>query len=253
MTYRFGIAASSFLLCVLLLSSAPLLAQGNCLPTDLAAYFVPSYSGWDTAVRFWTDSNGGSSHERWYSYAPNKYAHIKFGNPQSVETFDVTSNWIFITAENDQNNTNVSRIWVPGTYGAGLQWIRRTGYTCFGCSHQDYQACQLNHNIFDPCHNGENFYTNCQFTNSTAAHCFLYNAAMIFYQNYNYGYSVGTLPSVVLSQDEDDRTSELYYYGLGRGFLRFESYDANGILTFWAQQTGEAANQPIPDQACFHP
>ena len=71
--------------------------------------------------------------------------------------------------------------------------------------------------------------------------------------SYNYGSSIGTLTSLRLWQREDDGTSEAYYYGLGYGLLRFESYYANGSLNFYVAASQIVPNSPIGDHACFHP
>ena len=226
---------------------APLLAQ--CNSYDLTAYFVPNYSGWDTAKRIWIDSNNITSPaSRWYSYAPSKYAYIKFGDPHSVETYTYDSYFIYITAENYINNQPVSRVW-PG----GLSWLPRYGFKCTGCTSQENLAC-LNLNLFDPCYTAQNhFDANCQFTSGDPQHCNL-NPSNVYLTSYNYGYSIGTLASVVKNDRNDVGGGwETYYYGLGRGFLRFEVHDGNNNLTYWAQQTGETPNQPLADQACFHP
>jgi hypothetical protein len=234
---------------LLVLAASPVLA--SCQAVDLAAYFVPSYPGWQTASEIWTGPAGPGISDQWYSYATNKYGHIKFDNPHSVETFTVTSAGIFLTAENGQNGTNVSRTFTPGANQPGFTWMPRFGFTCPGCSVKEALTCE-NQNTFVPCHDGENYYTNCQFTNSYPAHCFRWSSAVSLV-SYDYGYSIGTVDSVVLSQTEDDMSREEYFYGLGLGFLRIEAYDANGNLKDWGAATQINANQPIGDQACFHP
>jgi hypothetical protein len=87
----------------LLAAAAPALA--GCIANDLTAYFVPNYPGWDSAKRIWIGSDPGTIYGRWYSYGPNKYANIKFSNPNSVETYTFDASWIYITSENDQNAT----------------------------------------------------------------------------------------------------------------------------------------------------
>jgi hypothetical protein len=245
MKYR----GASLIILLLILTASPLLAA--CQAVDVAAYFVPSYNGWQTASEVWTGPAGPAVSDQWYSYAPNKYAHIKFDNPLSVETFTVGSTAIYLTAENGQNNTDVSRTFTPGPSQPGLTWMPRLVYTCPGCSVQQTIACS-NQNTFIPCHDGENDYTNCQFTNSYPAHCFRWNSAVSLF-SYDYGYSIGTVQTVMLGQTEDDLSSERYYYGLGLGFLRFEAYDSSGNLTSWGAATQINLNQPIGDHACFHP
>lgn len=191
---------------LLVLGASPVLA--GCQSVDLSAYFVPSYPGWQTASEVWTGPAGPGVSDQWYSYAPNKYGHVKFDNPHSVETFTVSSTAIFLTAENGQNNTNVSRTFTPGYLQPGLTWMPRVGFTCVGCSVKEMVACE-DQNTFVPCHNGENYYTNCQFTNGFPAHCFRW-ASAVGLLTYNYGYSIGTVQSVVLSQTEDDMSREVY-------------------------------------------
>jgi len=235
---------------LLILTASPILA--DCQAVDIAVYFVPSYSGWQTASEEWTAAGGPpAKSDQWYSYASNKYAHIGFDNPKSVGTFTVTSTAIYLTAENGQNNTNVSRTFTPGTDQPGLTWMPRLAYTCPGCTFRERMDC-ISLGVFVPCHDGENHFTNCQFTNSYNAHCFRY-ASNVDLISYNYGYSIGTVPTAMLAQTEDDLSSERYYYGLGLGFLRFEAYNSSGTLTYWAQATQINLNQPIGDQACFHP
>jgi hypothetical protein len=222
-----------------------------CVLTDLSSYFVPSYSGWQTAKRLWIGSNGGSASERWFSYAANKYEHIKFSDPQSAETFAIDSSWIYITAENKINDSSQTRVWPPGVYGLGLRWLPRYAQGCPGCTAVEIAACNQQ-NKFDPCNSGTNYYNNCQFTNSTGNYCAVYGDDVEF-TTYNYGYTIGTLATIIKVDVLDDATSEYYYYGIGRGLLRYEDYDAHGNLLQWAAQTGENANQPIASNVCFQP
>jgi hypothetical protein len=153
---------------------------------------------------------------------------------------------IFLTAENGANGSTDTGYLQPG-----LTWMPRVAYRCVGCTPRQTITCQ-NQNVFVPCHGGENQYTNCQFTKSFPAHCFSWNSAISFF-SYNYGYSIGTVDTAMLGQTEDDLSEERYYYGLGLGFLRFEAYDPHGNLKDWGAATQILANQPIGDQACFHP
>lgn len=237
----------SALLAVLV--SRPLLA--GCDQVDLTAYFVPNYSGWDTAKRSWIDSSGGSNTERWFSYGTGKYEHIKFSNPSSAETFAIDGNWIYITGEFDQNNTSTSRTWPAGSYGLGLTWLPRFGNQCTACTPLQTANCNIE-GSFIPCNSGQNSYNSCQFVQSYPHYCAA-NYTYVYFVTYNYGYSIGSLPSIIKHDTLDNNYVENYYYGLGRGLLRFEMYDANGYLVQWAAQTGETANQPISDQICFHP
>jgi hypothetical protein len=222
-----------------------------CVETDLTAYFVPSYSGWQTAKRDWVGSDGSSNTERWFSYAANKYEHIKFSDPQSAETFAVDSNWIYITAENKINDTTQSRVWLSGLYGLGLRWLPRNAQGCPGCTPAEVSACNLQNN-FVPCDSGTDYYTTCQFTSSGGNYCAKFGDTVIF-TTYDYGYSIGTLASVIKHDVLDDGSAENYYYGEGRGLLRYEDYNPSGVLVSWAAQTGEVANQPIASNVCFQP
>ncbi len=222
-----------------------------CVQADLSAYLVPNYTGWDQAKRSWIGSDGGSSSERWLSYAPQKYEHIKFSDPQSAEMFTLDSNWIYITAENKINDTAMSRVWPAGIYGLGLRWLPRHAQSCPGCTAVELAACNQQ-NTFDPCDSGENLYSSCQFTSSSGNYC-APNHSSVTFTTYAYGYSIGTLASIIKHDVLDNGYAENYYYGLSRGLLRYELYDDSGRLILWTAQTGEVANQPIPDQVCFHP
>lgn len=222
-----------------------------CTANTTTAYFVPSYAGWDTAKRTWTGSAGGTSYDRWFSYATNKYEHIKFSDPHSAETYTIGTNGIYITAENDINDTSDSRVWPSSGTSLGLFWLPLVAYSCPGCSVQTLTTC-LARNNFDPCYSSVNYYTNCLLTSSTGQHCGLYGSEVLI-ESYNYGYSVGILPSLIKRDILDNLQSEKYYYGLGRGLLRYELYDASGNLLNWTAQTGEVADEPIADEACFHP
>lgn len=221
-----------------------------CVQVDLTAYFVPNYTGWQTAKRQWFNSAGSSTDDRWFSYAPNKFEHIKFSDPKSAETYTFDSSWIYITAENDQDDTTTTRVWIPGQYGLGLRWLPRNALGCPGSTAGELAACNAQ-NAFTPCQSGTNFYTSCVFTSSSGANCALTGSTVTF-TTYNYGYSIGSLPTII-KHDVFATTSEDYYYGLGRGLLRYEEYSTSGTLLAWAAQTGELANQPIPSNVCFQP
>jgi hypothetical protein len=246
MNARTWIASSAILFC----AAAP--APAQCIANDLTAYFVPNYPGWDTAKRVWIGSDPGTTYGRWFSYGTNKYENIKFNNPHSAETYTFDGSWIYITAENNQNNSSISRVWPPGGNGfLGLNWLPRYGYTCVGCRPREAVDCYTQ-NQFDTCYFSENLYNNCQFTQSLPTHCGL-NGSIVEFANYPYGYSIGTLPSIIKRDTLDDLEVEQYFYGLGRGLLRYERYDSRGNLVNWGQQTSEIPNSPIPDAACFHP
>jgi hypothetical protein len=221
---------------------------------DSTAYFIPSYSGWQTAKLIFQGSDGSVTYVRKLLYGPNQFEMIKFDNPYSSETYAYDGDWIYITAENMQDNSPQTRVWQPGYNGyyLGANWMPRTVCTS---GNQTYR----NLNRFFSCSAGTNHYTNCsscpcQYVSTDPGHC-LKNQSTVSYVNYDYGGSIGTLPTLILQSPFDGLSgSEWYYYGFGRGFLRFEVRDFSGlVVTFYGYQSGEIANDPIPDQACFHP
>lgn len=222
--------------------------------SDSTAYFIPNYSGWQTAKVIFQGSDGSINYLRKLMYGPAKLELIKFGNPHSSETYTYDSEWIYITAENMQNNSPQTRTWQPGYLGyyLGANWMPRVVCTS---GNQTYR----NLNRFFSCSAGTNQYTNCnscpcQYVSTDPGRCSKYQAT-VSYSNYNYGGAIGTLPTLILSAPFDDLSgSEYYYYGFGRGFLRFEVRDFSGsVLRSYGYQSGEIPNDPIPDQVCFHP
>ena len=213
----------------------------DCWPSqvvDVAPYFVPNYSGWQTAKKIWIAAGGGSSHLRFFSYAPNKYELIKFGNNASSETYLVTDYDIYLTAENNINNTNETRTYPSGA----LYWMPR-----FACRNKPLL------NQFTVCHGGERFYTNCVFTQALGSHCAVFKSKLLLYYGYNYGYNVGAVDTVIKVDTLDDGAQEKYYYGKNRGFLRWEYFDPSGAMTNWWQQIDEVPNSPLVHGGCFQP
>lgn len=221
---------------------------------DSTPYFIPSYAGWQTAKLVFQGSDGSVTYLRKLMYGPSKFEMIKFGNSHSSETYAYDGNWIYITAENMQDNSPQTRIWQPGYNGyyLGANWMPRVVCTS---GNQTYR----NLNRFLSCSATVLHYTNCnscpcQYVSTDSAHCSKYQST-VSYANYDYGGTIGVLPTLIMSSTFDDLSgSEYYYYGLGRGFLRFESRDFSGsVLRSYGYESGEIANDPIPDQACFHP
>jgi hypothetical protein len=221
---------------------------------DSTPYFIPSYSGWQTAKLIFQGSDGSVTYLRKLSYGANKFELIKFDNPYSSETYAYDGNWIYITAENMQNNTPETRVWQAGYNGyyLGANWMPRIVCTS---GNQTYK----NLNRFFSCSAGTAHYTNCnscpcQYVSTDPGRCSKYQST-VSYSNYNYGGTIGTLPTLIMQSPFDDLSgSEWYYYGLGRGFLRFEVHDSSGlVIVSYGYQSGEIPNDPIPDQACFHP
>jgi hypothetical protein len=220
---------------------------------DALPYFLPNYSGWETAKLIFQGTDG-TVYLRKHMYGPNQFEMIKFGNPYSSETYTYDNDWIYITAENMQDNSPQSRVWLPGYYGwyLGANWMPRVVCTS---GNQTYR----NLNRFWSCSAGTSHYTNCnscpcQYVSTDPGRCSKWQAT-VSYSNYNYGGTIGTLPSLIISSPFDDFFSggETYYYGLGRGFLRFELHDYYGNILNYGYQSGEIPNDPIPAQACFHP
>ena len=207
---------------------------------DLATYFVPNYPGWSTAKKIWLSADGGTSHGRFFSYAPNKYELIKFQNNASTETYTVTSSAIYLTAENNINNSSTTRTY-PAPYAA-LDWMPR-----YACNNKPLL------NQYDVCHGGEHYYQNCVFQYSNPSHCGIFKSKIIFYYGYNYGYNVGVVDTIVKVDKLDDGAQEKYYYGKNKGFLRWEYINPSGVMTNWGQQIGEEPNSPLYHAACFQP
>lgn len=248
-------SATLLLLSILALSTGPLKSQGcpeiaggcpppqgNCLTyQDLTAYFVPTYSGWQTA-RLTEQGEPPSqpivTYDRKYLYGTNKLALVKFNDPHSVETYTWDNFWIYLTAENGINGTSQSRFYPANNSILGLIWMPRYAFT--------------------PCYNEQVYYNNCntcpcQYASTDPAHCSVH-PSLVSLTTYNFGGTIGTIPTLIKQDTYDDNTGgERYYYGLGYGFLRYEAVNAQGQLTAAGQEVGETPNDPLADQACFHP
>jgi hypothetical protein len=228
----------------------------SCLTwVDLTTYFVPTYPGWQTAKLTETQTipSVGTTFDRKYLYDANKLALVKFNNPHSVETYTWDTHWIYLTAENGINGSPQSRVYPVGNNFLGLSWMPR-----YGCTRAHPIGAVSDFNQFTPCYTSQVNYNNCnscpcQYDHADPTHCSL-NPSYLLFTNYNFGGSIGTIPTVIKQDYYDDNSGyEYYYYGLGYGFLRFEAYNARGQLVVAGGETAETPNDPIPDQACFHP
>jgi hypothetical protein len=219
---------------------------------DLINYFVPNYPGWQTAKITWQGADGSTTFYRKLAYGPTQLELIKFNDPHSSETYNYDRDWIYITAENGINGSSDTRVYPAGynTYYLGLNWMPRIACSS-GVAFWQY-------NQFTPCYLNQVYYKNCnscpcQYNYTNPQHCAKI-PSVISFTNYNYGGSLGTIPTAIKDDRFDDWSGgEKYYYGLNRGFLRFEAYNAQGQVVSSSQQVAETANQPIADQACFHP
>lgn len=114
-------------------------------------------------------------------------------------------------------------------------------------------------NLFSPRYASQVWYNNCnscpcQYDHTDPHHVALYQSLVSVY-NYPYGPPLGTVYTVEKDDTFDNLTeNEHYYYGSGYGLLRFEADSLpQGQVLVAGQETAEVANQPIADQACFHP
>ncbi len=91
---------------------------------DATSYFIPSYPGWQTAKIVWQGSDGSATYYRKLMYGSTQLELIKFNDPHSSETYDYDRDWIYITAENMQNNSPQTRVWKTGYSGyyLGANW-----------------------------------------------------------------------------------------------------------------------------------
>ncbi len=178
---------------------------------------------------------------------------IKFNDPHSVETYTWDPYWIYLTAENGINGTSQSRLYPVGDNILGLIWMPR-----YACTSASPIWTIGNFNQFNPCYSQQVYYNNCntcpcQYSSTDPQHCSVYPSSVTV-TNYNFGGSIGTISTVIKQDQYDDNTGgERYYYGLGYGFLRYEAFNAQGQLVVVQQEAGETPDDPIPDQACFHP
>ncbi len=207
-------------------------------PIDTAPYFIPNYSGWQTARRVWTFMGGGTTQYRMFKYSSDDYELIKSPDGTSTETFEVTASWIYVTSEVGPGILgSPSRIY----NGNGLKFIPRV-------------ICP-NKPTFRPCHEGEQLInaTSCLPIGQTPSHCATYSSRIDLAPAWNYGYSVGVVDSIVKTDKLDDGKVEKYWYGRNRGLLRWELYSAAGVLLNWGQQTSEIPNSAIPHNTCAQP
>jgi len=204
---------------------------------DLLQYFVPNYSGWQTAKRIWTYMNGGTNQFRFFKYSTSSYELIKSPDGTSTETFDVGLFGVYVTSEMGPVLNSSSRLFI----GDGLYFL--PGSIC------------RNRPTFRMCHDGEQFInpTSCLPAGSTPAHCAIYLSRVEFAPNYNYGGSIGVLDSIIKVDKLDNAETEKYFYGRNRGLLRWEHYNSAGTLINWGQQTSEIPNSPIPHNSCVQP
>jgi len=68
-------------------------------PIDTSQYFVPTFSGWETAKRLWSQMGGGTNQTRFFRYSTNHYELIKCPDGTCTETFVVSPSWIYVTSE----------------------------------------------------------------------------------------------------------------------------------------------------------
>lgn len=206
-------------------------------PIDTSAYFVPTFSGWQTAKRVWSQKAGGSNYTRFFSYATNHFELIKCPDGSCTETFEVTPTWIYVTSEMGAAVLDSQpRIFL----GNGLKFIPRVF-----CSNKP---------TFTPCHQGEQFIngTSCLASGSTPPHCSIYNSTLTR-TTYNYGGTIGSLDSLVKTDRLDDGSYEKYWYGYGRGLLRWEHRTSSNQILDWIQESGIIPNSPISHNSCVQP
>ena len=223
---------------------------------DLTSYFVPSYPGWQTARETWQQTlpPAQPTYFRKLLYGPSKFEMIKFNDPHSSETYAWDTGWIYITAENGINGGSDTRIYPSGYdgYFLGQSWMPRVACSS-GVSYWQF-------NTFFPCYSSQVYYSNCnscpcQYNHTNPQHCAKYQSVIAF-TNYNYGGSLGTIQTAIKDDTYDDLSGyERYFYALGYGLLRFEAYSGwpQGQLILAGQVTAITPNDPIADQACFHP
>jgi hypothetical protein len=212
-----------------------------CLPcgevVDLRPYFIPSYSGWQTAKRIWTYQGGNSDCFRFFQYSADEYELIKTCPGTATETYRVTSTGIYVTSEMGTPLGSQARLF----QGNGLLFL-------------PVSIC-TNRTTFQVCHEGETFINNasCLTTGSAPAHCANYLSRVEFAPSWNYGGNLGVIDSIIKIDRLDNGQVEMYWFGRGRGILRWEHRTATGTLLNSGQQTSEIPNSPIPHNSCFQP
>lgn len=208
-------------------------------PVDLLPYFIPSYSGWQTAKKVQTMKGGGTNYMRMFQYASGKYELIKCPDGTCTETFNAGSGGVFVTSEIGPTVLNSSS---KKFLGSGLYFLPAS-------------ICR-NARTFRPCHGGEQFInpTSCLPTGQqNPARCALYLSRIDFAPGWDYGASVGVVDSIIKVDELDNHEIEKYWYGLHKGLLRWEHWSAQGQLLDWGQQTSEIPNSPIPHNTCPQP
>jgi hypothetical protein len=199
-------------------------------------FFVPSFTGWQTARNLTIGDDGSKGAWRMLPYASNKYEFVKSPDGSEVETFTVGGliGGVVITSE---QGVPESRRWVNG-----MTWL--PGEVC-------KNKPQLNY--FEWCYEQEVDYFNCSQTQTLPYHCGLFDSRIAYYPSKDYGYKVGVVESIVKVDTLDDGSFEHYWYGRGRGLLRFEALDRNGVVQHWVQVTETVLNSPITPHYCFLP
>lgn len=207
-------------------------------PVDLLQYFIPSYPGWETAKRVHVMMGSGTNYMRMLKYGTNKYELIKCPDGTCTETFTAGYGGVYVTSE---LGPTVLQGQSRQFLGSGLYFLPSS-------------ICR-NRPTFRPCHEGERFLnaTSCLPQGQTPPHCATYLSRVEFAPTWNYGYSVGVVNSIIKVDKLDNGDTEKYWYGLNRGLLRWEHYNAQGQLVNWGQQTGEIPNSPIPHNTCLQP
>jgi hypothetical protein len=228
---------------------------------DATTFLMPNYAGWQTARQTQTQTAPypATTYTRKLLYGTNQFELIKFDDPHSSETYTWDNSYIYLTAENGINGGTQSRIYPPGNDPlypgvtiAGLVWMPR--YVCTGTTPAGHIA---EFNTFYPRYASQVWYDNCnscpcQYDHTVPAHVARYSSTVSVI-NYNYG-SLGWVSTIEKDDLFDDLTeSEHYFYGSGYGLLRFEADSHQGQVLVAGQETAEVPNQPIADQACFHP
>lgn len=206
-------------------------------PIDTTTYFIPNYAGWQNAKKIWTEMSGGTNYFRFFQYSSDDYELIKCANGTCTETFEVTPAWIYVTSEmGPQVLQSSSRVFL----GNGLKFIPRVLCT--------------NKPTFRPCHEGEQLInaTSCLPTGTTPSHCFTYSSR-IDRVNWNYGGSLGIVDTLIKTDRLDNGEYEKYWYGLGKGLLRWEHRSSSNQLLNYGQQTGLIMNSPISHNSCVQP
>lgn len=189
---------------------------------DTSAYSAPTFSGWQTAKRVWSQEAGGSNYTRFFSYASNHCELIKCPDGTCAVTFEVTPAWIYVTS-------------------------------AMGAAVLDSQLRIFQADVH-ACHQGKQFINgaSCLASGSTPPHCSICNSTLTR-TTYNYGGTIGSLDSLVKTDRLDDGSYEKYWYGYGRGLLRWERRTSSNQILDWIQESGITPNSPISHNSCGQP